>query len=312
MDIERSLLLKTCVDRRQHLEKVLEAISSEETFKDAAYSEQYCKEGNALYSQKNHNTETHQEIFSRYSKSICWAPLNSQELALAYENRSRFLLHMDKYKDCIKDINKALELTTSDIKKTELVCRKAECLKKLSSLEYQVEACPKTNSMSYEEPENTLLQVDESPYCISIDYNEKYGRHLNATKDYKPGELIFSEQLYASVLNPIMYHTNCNYCLKVCWSGIPCNYCNWAMFCSEDCRQKGWEAFHAIECSVIPYLQEIFSNFFDSMSMSLRILLVGIREAGSIVQLMDNLQVAEKCTGNTVNLIKFNARLKFF
>ena len=88
--------------------------------------------GNKLLAKTNHNGEIHEEIWKLYSKSIALAPLNSEQLALGYGNRSYLLLHFNEHEECIKDIGRALSITKSDLLKFKLLCRKMTCLAALN------------------------------------------------------------------------------------------------------------------------------------------------------------------------------------
>lgn len=67
-----------------------------------------------------------------YSESIAFAPADSEEVALAYGNRSAVLLRLRKYRLCMLDINRALELQRlQERPKEKLLKRKEECWKKI-------------------------------------------------------------------------------------------------------------------------------------------------------------------------------------
>lgn len=72
------------------------------------------------------------ESFNNYTKSVAYAPRGSQELGIAYANRSAVLFSAKFMADSIKDINHALMNNYPDNLKSKLYFRKVKCLKALS------------------------------------------------------------------------------------------------------------------------------------------------------------------------------------
>lgn len=135
--------------------------------------------------------------------------------------------------------------------------------------------------------------------AIAIKYNECYGRHVVATRDIRPGEVITIEKPYSLLLMQENTQTHCSNCLEVCWAMIPCKFCTYAMYCSEECRDIEWEKCHDVECAVFPALIEYTT--FTSDLFSIRLAVLAVREAGSIQKLRSMLCEADKCDG-TLNL----------
>lgn len=96
--------------------------------KNSDLSSQVRNEGNKLYLQPGHTDKTHQKILILYTKSIALATENSEELALAYSNRSALLMHLKKYKECLIDSDKAYKITKSLDLKRKILLRKEKCL----------------------------------------------------------------------------------------------------------------------------------------------------------------------------------------
>ncbi|KAF7996660.1 hypothetical protein HCN44_002306 [Aphidius gifuensis] len=66
-----------------------------------------------------------------YTKSIAYAPLGSNELSLAYANRSAVLFKARLYEDCLLDIERSLKIGYPDKLKTKLFLRQSLCFKAL-------------------------------------------------------------------------------------------------------------------------------------------------------------------------------------
>lgn len=125
-----------------------------------------------------------------------------------------------------------------------------------------------------------LEQNKSSVDPVAVKYNKKYGRHVVATRDILPGEIVLNDAPYITCINLNNAHAYCGHCLKFSWACIPCNNCSWIMFCSEECKQKAWAEYHDIECNVLPRLLEN-KNTDHLMQASIRALVKGIREAGN-------------------------------
>ena len=337
MEVERQVLINALVHNRAAIEAALwtTTTNSKQASKSAELSEKARLEGNALYSRRGgHGEGTHAQVFERYCRSVALAPSGSETLALAYGNRSAFLLHVGKFGESLQDIDKALRLTAMEGLKVKLLCRKAECLKAMGSGSFkgaltEAERCLEKISREHakrQELERLLSKLKEMKIheaksagdkderskvseilskkessdfrkAVDINWNKKYGRHLVAARDFQPGEIIFVEKIYVTFLNSKKNYTNCCYCLKICWSGIPCERCSWAMFCSEKCRKKAWEEFHDIECSIFPHLSILDGNLMSTYRICIRMMIKGIKEAGSISKLRDQLTAIDKCSG---------------
>ncbi|XP_011502031.1 PREDICTED: SET and MYND domain-containing protein 4-like [Ceratosolen solmsi marchali] len=83
--------------------------------------------GNSLFIKKKHERNDHELIWELYTLSIAIAEIDSEELACGYANRSAILKHFGKYKECMKDIDNALKITTSNALRVKLLCRKSRC-----------------------------------------------------------------------------------------------------------------------------------------------------------------------------------------
>lgn len=124
---------------------------------------------------------------------------------------------------------------------------------------------------------------------VVLKHNEKFGRHLVAKRDIKPGEIIMVDKPYYKCVNLNNSHAFCNHCLATTWASIPCDFCTWCMFCSEKCKNEAWIKYHNFECSVIPYI--MFNEPSDYWKqLSLRLILAAINESGSIQNLKDELK----------------------
>ncbi|XP_014221287.1 uncharacterized protein LOC106648721 [Trichogramma pretiosum] len=288
MDDEKKILIDAIRREQAYLKSVIKAADREVLDqKSIDLSVESRKIANEYYCKKKHSSDDHHTIFEFYCKCIAFAPNHSQELAIGYQNRSAFLFHIEKYEHCLQDINKAISFGFSTQKIEKLLLRKAECLKILGE---NKEKNLDTKS-KHDKYEKDIL------HAVKIECNEKYGNHLIAKKDFNPGDIIFSEKIYAKCLSLHRIYTHCCVCLSVCWSGVPCKNCCNAMFCSDICQEKS-KLFHDEECLLITSLLDFNEEIVDEYSLSIRLLTLAIKEAGGLAALKSefqaNLKYADK------------------
>lgn len=100
----------------------------------------------------------------------------------------------------------------------------------------------------------------EIPSCTSaIDmlYSTEKGRFLIANRDICPGEALFIEKPYASVLLPAFAKTHCYHCHKKLLNAVPCTQCNQVRYCTFACAKSSWTCYHRWECGNLDLLHSI-------------------------------------------------------
>ncbi|XP_029168935.1 SET and MYND domain-containing protein 4-like [Nylanderia fulva] len=308
--------------------------------KNAKESEKLREQGNKVFIKGALNNMTCIEALKLYTMSVAFAPYPSEQLALAYANRSAVLFQLGLHSECIQDIDRALVLNYPDNLRAKLYVRKTECLMILGSCSVedilkeaqhwldkmslndtnkkklrskldtlhckvaQTEQPVKDNLIraevrksGNEPPLPTIASYNNEVPCasdaVAIKYNACYGRHVIATRNIRPGEVIAVEKPYTLLLIKQNVHTHCSNCLKVCWANIPCNYCTYAMYCSEECRYAEWKKCHDVECAVFPALIE--HDCYNLDLLSIRLAVLAVREAGSMKELRTMLKKLEEC-----------------
>lgn len=305
--------------------------------KNSEYSQSSRKNGNEIYKKRHFDDKFYEQVHLHYSKSIAYAPIDSDDLVFAYGNRSALLHRMEKHEDSILDIDRALEINKLDIGlRFKLLCRKVECLAALGSLESQTiyneavllvpkilhsnrnaknvleninnaeaaianlnQICKPTDK---ETPEHVSLlqkvQVQNPFDSVAVQYNERFGRHLVATKNIKPGEIIFVEEPWVGCINNSKGHIYCGHCFTKTWASIPCDFCNWCMFCSKRCKDLAWMNYHDTECSVISYLTSNEHLIDYPLQLTLRSLIKGVKESGGITNFTTEIESVNEWIGN--------------
>ncbi|CAK9824094.1 SET and MYND domain-containing protein 4 [Anthophora retusa] len=292
--------------------------------KDTKKSEKIREVANRTYIKSSLTQSTCVQILKMYTRSITYAPNPSEELALVYGNRSLILLKLHKYEECIQDINRSLTITNLDNLRAKLYLRKLDCLyalncydiedtikevqcfldnmslgdnyrkalsdKLLSREKVFVPNETKKNLCQFPQPKIKSYNVEFpcASDALSVKYNEEYGRHIVATRNISPGEVLIIEKPYSYLLTPKNVYTHCSYCLEVYWALIPCDHCVYAAYCSEKCKTAAWEKYHDIECAIVPHMLKMKFTKLDIFS--LRLTIQTVREATSIKDLRKELE----------------------
>lgn len=161
-------------------ELIIAALSSDEVLlfmkkefkqfrKCSELSKQIRNIGTQIFTECTHDLKMHEAIWDSYLYSIALAPPESEELALSYRNLAEFLYHLQKYKNCINTIDRALKITKSSTLKVSLLCRKAKCLKTLLKID---------DSEILKEAEIYLDQISNKKHQV------KYGQLIKKTKTF--------------------------------------------------------------------------------------------------------------------------------
>ncbi|KAJ8667048.1 hypothetical protein QAD02_008710 [Eretmocerus hayati] len=289
--------------------------------KDAKSSEKFRDEANQLYMKKSHSNYDHLQIWRYYSKSVALAPPASKELSSALYNRSSLLFHLHKYSDCVQDLILAEKINCSDVMKMKMIHRKAECYIKTKSssdtdivdtaiaeignlsLDEKIKnetiaklkkmgAGSTTISKNIKEEDaagetfnvNFQVEIPCASNALALKFNEDFGRHVVATRDIKPGEILAVERMFP-LLDQSALYTHCSNCSKVTWSSVSCESCALAVYCSETCKNDAWSKYHDIECNIIGLL-DLETSSGEVESQSVRLMVRALKESkGSISSL---------------------------
>ncbi|KAJ3645433.1 hypothetical protein Zmor_023091 [Zophobas morio] len=269
-------------------------------------------EGNKLY-KKN----LFSNAFNCYTVSIL-AAKTKEVLALAYANRSAALLKMGLYKESLTDIGRAL--VNGYPNKAKLTARQDYCNMFKKPILPAYEKVPKIRNVE----RHPFIQSAKN--CVEIRRNERFGRHVVATRDIKIGEVVVIEQPFAFKLldQELVY---CHECLELCYCNIPCDHCTRSLYCSTTCKDKAFSDYHKYECpllhsikgipgsneSVLLPLKLIFQNgqkFFTEVPPSPGVYrsdrLREIRDLQTHLDTTDPFTVFEKCAlvAGIVHLVK--------
>ncbi|XP_055296607.1 uncharacterized protein LOC129565611 [Sitodiplosis mosellana] len=172
-----------------------------------------------------------------YNDSLCYAEPGSENISLAYANRSACFLHLKKYAQCLVDIELAESAGYPAHLMPKLQKRKADCLK---LIEEGAQEPDDRLKLSFEADKNFPCMVN----VLKIEKNAKGNLIMVAKEDIGVGKTIAAEKSFATCLYS-KFGWRCNICMKEDANLKPCNKCNVAMFCSNECQAS---LIHEYEC----------------------------------------------------------------
>jgi SET and MYND domain-containing protein 4 len=165
------------------------------------------------------------EALLEYNKSLCFSVVGSEDVALAYANRSAAYMNLKEYDLCLKNIELAKKSGYPNPKMKKLEIREAECKQAMET--HQPDP--------YDDPEN-FFKLSYPPNkklpclaeCLELRVDEKFGRHIITTQDLKTGDIIgLTEPTFRLFDKRARLH-HCSYCAKssIKMNLIPCSGCS--------------------------------------------------------------------------------------
>lgn len=179
------------------------------------------------------------EAMAFYNKSLCSAEKHTENVSLAYANRSLCFLKMKMYEKCLIDIELAIEAHYPEHLMSKLIERRAHCVDQLRHAN-KIEG----NGAELDFAEHALFPGMAN--VMKFEYNVKFGRHLIAMHDIDVGKVVIAEEPFVST--PVMSKEKmiCSKCFKDTMNFIACDYCSSSMFCSRACAES--DEFHELSC----------------------------------------------------------------
>uniref|UniRef100_A0A0C9QNF2 SMYD4_0 protein n=2 Tax=Fopius arisanus TaxID=64838 RepID=A0A0C9QNF2_9HYME len=121
-------------------------------------------------------------------------------------------------------------------------------------------------------PHGPSKQAPANSDGVEISFSKKYGRHLMATKEFKPGDILTMERPFSWVIYRDKFYTHCHHCLERCYVLLPCPECPISQYCSEKCRTEDWDWAHKMECPVLSGLVNLLNVDEDKVRMVMKII----------------------------------------
>lgn len=207
------------------------------------------KEGNQYFARSDWRS-----AISCYNESLSCAEPGSENISLAYANRSACFFHLEKYKKCLVDIG--------------LARKSGYPARLMSKLDQREEDCRRCIQQGQQENDDFGLKLDyESDLMfpcmadvLEIGKNAEGNLVMKAKEDIEVGKVVAVDKAYTAY-SQTRFAWQCNICLKSAINLIPCKKCTTAMFCSDECQNH---PLHEIECglqySKIPILNNMMMH----------------------------------------------------
>lgn len=125
--------------------------------------------------------------------------------------------------------------------------------------------------------------------AVSMNYSNKFGRHMIATRDIKAGETISIQKIYAKSVFLQERYKICWHCAQQTWTSVPCESCVNVIYWSETCREIN-KYEHDIECKTLGLMTRS-QLFGDSHVLSFKLVIKALNETGGSMEILQsNLQ----------------------
>ncbi|XP_037031831.1 SET and MYND domain-containing protein 4-like [Bradysia coprophila] len=218
------------------------------------------------------------EALRGYTLAIMFAPMNSEELGLAYGNRSALFVQMKEHHSALQDIKLALACPYPESLKNKLLDRQKKC-NDLIIRNDNTRLKSEKNSIGKKYcDENVLRLKTPNPFVtnaeefVTINYTKERGRRLVVNRNIAAGTVLVFEKPYTYVFaNYLTWETtHCHLCSKKILAGVPCNLCTFAIYCNDTCRD-GHKNVHYMEHKMIPYLHCHESGLKDLIAIRILI-----------------------------------------
>lgn len=193
----------------------------------------YRENGNSKFMQQNWT-----EAMELYNQSLCYAEIGSENVSMAYGNRSACFYHMQMYGKCLQDISLARETKYPERLMAKLDKRETDCRKLMKAIGEDDEFVA---NLSFDDHGNYsgLASV------LEIQRNDTFGRYVTANQDIDVGKIVLVEEAF--LLSASTINSKCCYtCGKTSMNFIACDQCTHAIFCNVECLKKN--NFHKTEC----------------------------------------------------------------
>lgn len=164
-------------------------------------------------------SEFHEALIA-YNKCLSHASEGSDQVALAYANRSAVYLHLKMYNECLENIKLAKDHGYNQSKMMKLLDRE--------------EKCKKEKRKDFKDPRDEFFRLsypknEKIPFivnCLELREEEKFGRYLITNTDLHPGDVIATEEPFYKFIDKDFCYCRCTNCLKSNQlSLIPCTKC---------------------------------------------------------------------------------------
>ncbi|KAI1299197.1 SET and MYND domain-containing protein 4 [Halotydeus destructor] len=230
--------------------KTIEQFDTSKFLKSAKEAETCKLRGNGLI--KSGDT---QAAIKAYNEAIVHCPTESSAMALLVANRSLALFQLNKFRDCLDDIQLAIKHGYPDELSAKLLKRQKACSEKLQTADGHQDELEKR---SKPELVKGSIQVVK---CES----KGGGRGVLTTRKVLAGELLLAEKAFTSTVLAEHLHRMCHNCMAIIHNQrpFPCRKCVQVRYCGLECEVSSWKDYHSLECGYLDLLETMDSRMFS-------------------------------------------------
>lgn len=186
-------------------------------------STKYREQGN-----KEMQESQYYEAMLNYNISLCYAEVGTDNVSLAYANRSLCFLKMTKYDKCLIDIELAVKAGYPQQSMGKLEQRRKFCLERIKNASSNDSSEPKLDFDAHENFPGLSM-------VVQMECNKKFGRHFVAKSDINAGKVVMVEEAFVTASHPEYKMNACEACFRHARNFIACPNCNGALFCDQIC-----------------------------------------------------------------------------
>lgn len=260
-------------DVREVIE-VSKCLESYHSTKDNKKAAEFRMQGNDEFRMKHWSN-----AMQLYNQCLCFAEIGTEEVALAYANRSACFFYMEKYNEALVDIEFAEKVNAPDRLMARLEHRKQESQRMM----VEVAESPKNrvSKLSYAPNKKFPCLAD----VVDIKQNNEFGRHLVATQDIPVGKVVLFEEDFIAIRmgNDLV----CETCHRQNANFIACDKCSDVLFCSTECKEQN--LIHKWECGSLPksMQNDNLTEYYDRLKFQIRLVFLAVEIFGSVESLME-------------------------
>lgn len=195
-------------------------------------------EGNQFYAQK-----IFYDALLKYNDSLLAAESGTSNLGLAYANRSAVYIEMRMFERCLRNIELAKQNNYPEKDFEILTKRREKCLELSKHQKDDLKSADVKDLFKLSYPSNSRLSYVAD--CVDLKVDKKFGRHIVANRALKAGDIVATEEPFATVVHEKTVNQRCASCfVDNQLDLIPCSRC-----------QKGLtSAYLAIQMTKLKFL----------------------------------------------------------
>lgn len=240
-------------------------------------------QGNQLYANKSFF-----DALVAYNESLCLAESGTDNLGLAYANKSAVYFEMKLFDKCLRNVELARWNHYPEKNLEILKKREEKCIELKKNFKEDKKPVEPWQLFKISQPHKTLPFISD---CLEMKADKKFGRHLITNRSLRPGEVVAIESPFCRIVQQKFIHQRCVTCFKDdLLDLVPCLGCNkggcTSIFLTKVLHQKFFpvmfcstcgsdQKVHFLECSVPENLITLLTStqrmalqtFFTALSL---------------------------------------------